>query len=130
MNSAPQASNEWPWPDSLDALVAAPDHHRLLFENENVRVLEVRIGPGQFVPVHTHRWPCVMYVKSAAHHIRRDQDGKIMYDTRDSGAPLPAPQTIRWLDPIPPHSVENVSDVEILLISVEIKHPQAKSGAS
>src|SRR2546427_3854450 len=30
----------WPWPDSLDALAAAPESHRLLFENDRVRVLE------------------------------------------------------------------------------------------
>jgi hypothetical protein len=36
-------SKAWPWPSSLDALVAAPQHHRLMYENERVRVLEVRI---------------------------------------------------------------------------------------
>ncbi len=30
----------WPWPDSLDGPVAAADNHRVLFENERVRVLE------------------------------------------------------------------------------------------
>ena len=29
-----------PWPPALDALVAAPVHHRLLLENARVRVLE------------------------------------------------------------------------------------------
>jgi putative transposase len=47
----------WPWPDSLDALAAAPESHRLLFENDAVRVLETRIAPGQATQVHTHRWP-------------------------------------------------------------------------
>jgi hypothetical protein len=36
----------WPHPDSLDALVAAPKHHTLLLENEQVRVLDTRIEPG------------------------------------------------------------------------------------
>ena len=30
----------WPWPGELDALVAAPGHHKLLLENDIVRVLD------------------------------------------------------------------------------------------
>ena len=29
------------WDPALDAVVAAPRHHKVLFENENLRVLEV-----------------------------------------------------------------------------------------
>ena len=47
----------WTWPASLDALAAAPESHRLLFENGAVRVLETRIASGQTTQVHTHRWP-------------------------------------------------------------------------
>jgi hypothetical protein len=28
----------WPWPDTLDAVVAAPGSHRVVFENERTRV--------------------------------------------------------------------------------------------
>ncbi|OGX87506.1 hypothetical protein [Hymenobacter coccineus] len=41
----PAAAAPWPWPDSLDAVVAAPQFHRVLFENDRVRVLEVTVGP-------------------------------------------------------------------------------------
>ena len=34
---------DWPWDESLDALAAAPAHHRLVFENAHVRVLDTRI---------------------------------------------------------------------------------------
>src|SRR5713101_3127574 len=33
------------WPDSLDALAAAPESHRILFENDAVRVLETGLRP-------------------------------------------------------------------------------------
>lgn len=36
----------WPWPDSLDAVVAAPGSHRVVLENELTRVLEVTIAPA------------------------------------------------------------------------------------
>ncbi len=43
------------WQPDLDALIASPEHHRLLFENEFVRVLEVRINPGETTNTHTHK---------------------------------------------------------------------------
>lgn len=115
-------SQPWPWPDSLDALVAAPDHHRVLFENERVRVLEVRIGPGQFVPVHTHRWPGAIYVVSSCDFIRRDSEGKLLFDSRTAGPP-PSRPTAQWTEPLTPHSVENIGNSEIFLITTELKKP-------
>jgi hypothetical protein len=109
----------WPWPDSLDALIAAPNFHTLLLENERVRVLDVRIGPAQTVPVHTHRWPSVLYVLSAGDFVRRDADGNVLLDTRT--AQKPDAPSAQWSAPFPPHSVENVGKSEIRVISVEIK---------
>jgi hypothetical protein len=37
---------EWLWGDELDAVVAAPNSHRVVFENDQVRVLEVTLAPG------------------------------------------------------------------------------------
>ena len=62
MDSVTSEPNGWPWPDTLDAVVAAPGSHRVVFENERTRVLEVMIGTGQREPTHTHRWPSVMLV--------------------------------------------------------------------
>jgi hypothetical protein len=31
------------WDPALDAVVAAPKHHKVLFENEHIRVLEVTL---------------------------------------------------------------------------------------
>jgi predicted metal-dependent enzyme (double-stranded beta helix superfamily) len=117
-------SHAWPWPDSLDALTAAPDYHRLLLENDHVRVLEVCIKPGQIVPVHTHRWPSVVHVKSASDFLRRDAEGKLVFDSRSAGAPQKAPD-VAWTPPLPPHSVENIGASEIHLVSVELKHVAA-----
>jgi hypothetical protein len=77
----------WPWPDELDALIAAPAFHKNLFENNLVRYLEVIIRPGDFVPVNTHRWPSVIYVRSTSDFIRRDGEGRVMFDSRKAGAP-------------------------------------------
>ena len=71
------AAAAWPWPDSLDALIAAADYHFLILENERVRVLQVIIPPGAFVPVHTHRWPSVINVVSSCDFIRRDHNASL-----------------------------------------------------
>jgi hypothetical protein len=115
MNAEP-----WTWPDSLDALVAAAESHRRLFENEIVRVLETRIAPGQTTRVHTHRWPGILYIISFGDFVRRDGDGTVLVDTREGGA-LPAPGTAIWSESIPPHTLENVDTSEIHVIGVELK---------
>lgn len=110
----------WPWPDSLDALAAAPECHLLILENERVRVLDVRIAAGQLVPVHTHRWPGVYHVLSAGEFVRRDAAGNVIFDSRTAADSRKSGRT-DWLPPFPPHSVENVGAAEIRIISVEIK---------
>jgi hypothetical protein len=47
------------WDPDLDAVIAAPKHHKVLFENERLRVLEVTLEPDDEEPVHHHRWPSV-----------------------------------------------------------------------
>jgi len=115
----PTTKAAWPWPDSLDAMIAAPDHHRLVFENEHMRVIDTVIPAGHTVPVHTHRWPAVYYVIVPGHFIRRDPEGQVLFDSRTI-----APQekfSATWLDCLTPHSVENVSPHEIHVVNVELK---------
>ena len=70
------------WSLNLDALIAAPDQHTLLMENEEVRVLETKISPREKTPVHTHYWSSVYDVLSLSSFIRRDPDENILIDSR------------------------------------------------
>jgi hypothetical protein len=108
------------WPESLDALSAAPAHHRKLFENESVRVLEARIGAGETTAVHTHRWPSVQHVLATTDFVRRDADGAVLLDTRTDGGRPELGDTL-WSGPFPPHSLENVGPDDLLVLMVEIK---------
>ena len=47
------------WDPALDAVAAAPKHHKVLFENDSLRVLEVTLEPDDEEPIHHHRWPSV-----------------------------------------------------------------------
>jgi hypothetical protein len=115
----PQSSEEWP--EELDALCAAPKHHALLFENEKVRVLDTNIVPGDTVPMHTHRWPSSMYILSFSHFVRRDSDGNVLLDSRKLRM-LPEGSAL-WAEPLPPHTLENVGERDLRVISVEVKSP-------
>ena len=113
-------SNPSEWPDHVDALQSARNHHLMLFENDVVRVLGTRIAQGQTVPLHTHRWPSVLCILSWSDFVRRDGDGKTTFDSR-LAPPLQRGSAV-WSPPLPPHTVENVGDSELHTISVELKN--------
>jgi len=121
-------SNDAAWPNELGALVAAPDHHTLLYENDGVRVLDTYISAGDQTPVHTHRWPGILYVVSFGHFVRRDSEGAVLVDTREVGG-LPQPDTALWSGALPPHTLENVDSFEIRVINVELKTRMSVSPA-
>lgn len=108
------------WPPELDALRAAPEHHELLMENDHVRVLRTRIPAGETTGLHTHRWSAVYLIESWSPFVRRDADGEVTLDSRTVPGPeRPAGPT--WSPPLPPHTLENVGNDEIRLVSVEVK---------
>jgi hypothetical protein len=119
-NSVLPNPKAWPWPDALDALVAAPAFHQLLLEDERVRVLHTRIAAGAVVPLHTHRWGGVAYLQSWSHFIRRGEKGEILFDSREAGDPPKIP-CAQHTHPLPPHTVENLGPLEISIVMIELK---------
>ena len=114
--------SDWPWPDELDAVVAAPEHHRTLFENDAVRVLETHIPAGARTALHTHCWPNVQHVLRTTDFVRHDGAGVVVFDTRE-GAHRPEEGATLWSAPLPPHSIENVGPNELRVLMVELKRP-------
>jgi len=112
-------SDEQDWRDELDALKAAPRHHTLLFENEMVRVLDTTVSPRDTVPLHMHQWPAAQYILTWSHFVRRDGEGFTMVDSRIAGKP--ADGIALWSGPLPPHTLENVGETELRVITVELK---------
>jgi len=104
----------------LDALTAAAQHHKLLFENETVRVLDTFIPAGEMTAVHTHQWPASLYVISWSDFIRYDTAGNILLDSKN----LPnkfLPSTALWSEPLGPHALKNTGSSPLHIICVEIK---------
>jgi len=108
------------WAAHLDALCAAPEHHRLLLENEFVRVLETRVEPGETVRLHTHRWSAAYYILAAGEFVRRDENGDVRVDSRQM-TPGNQPGEAVWSSPLGPHTLENVGRTPIHVVSVEVK---------
>lgn len=107
----------WPWPPEMDALIAAPASHRVLEENDRVRVLEVVIEAGAREPEHTHKAPSVMIIDEPA-RIRYYAEGTLQFESQDR----PAPNTrVRWMEPEGPHSVENFDEHRYHAIRIELK---------
>ena len=108
------------WLESLDAMTAAPEHHRVLLENDRVRVLEAWIAAGDTVPMHSHRWPSVIHVISASDFVRYDPQGHVVMDSRTLPS-RPKSGDVLWSMPLQPHSIQNVGDTELRVIAIELK---------
>ncbi len=109
------------WPAELDAVIAAPNNHKILLENDKVRVLEVTLLPGEKEPLHHHQWPSTLYIMSADDFIDFDGKGNVILDSRKFPEPATYPLTI-FKNPEAPHQAENLSRTEtIKLIRVEMK---------
>lgn len=105
--------------DQLDGVTVAPDIHKVIFENDEVRVLETTIAAGAITPLHTHLRPTVMYVLSGSHFIRRDEHGATMVDTR-ANPDFVLPKVL-FSESTPRHTLENTGADDLIVIGVELK---------
>ena len=117
---APAKVSECAWPAAQDAVQAAPQNHRVIFENDKVRVHDVTVLPHTKEPLHAHCWPSVLYITAAGKYIDYNADGKILFDSRTMATPPVLPMAI-WKDPEAPHAVENLDDQPLHLVRVELK---------
>ena len=108
------------WPASLDAVAAAPGNHKVVLENDRVRVLDVTVRPGENERLHMHRMPSVLYVISERDIQDFDAAGKLLFDSRTLKEPVNTPYA-QWMPPQPTHRVINRSKSALRLIRVELK---------
>lgn len=54
---APGNTSAWNHPDSFDGVNAAPGNHRVIYEDDRIRLLEVVVLPGETEPLHGHKYP-------------------------------------------------------------------------
>ena len=101
------------FPSGYDAVEAARDTHKVVFENAFVRVLEVTVPPaGTTIPMHHHRWPSFFLswdTGGRSPHVRyRRANGEVI-DQPSKEQPVHAGSwTVQWMNPEPMHSIEVV----------------------
>jgi quercetin dioxygenase-like cupin family protein len=106
----------------LDGVLAAPAHHKIVFENEQFRVVDFYVPPGDTVATHTHRWPTVNYVIRHSDFLSFDAEGNLKMDSRSAQAEVKAGEVF-CLPAFPAlHSVKNVGDGPIHGVAIEIKN--------
>ena len=91
---APTKVSACAWPAAQDAVRAAPQNHRVILENDKVRVLDVTVLPHTKEPVHAHCWPSVLYITAAGKYVDYDANGKVLFDSRKLAAPPALPMAI------------------------------------
>lgn len=108
-----------------DAVVVAPDEHRVLLENDDVRVLDVLLPPHTKEPSHTHVWPGFFYIVQAE-PLRYYTPGQADPPVRN----FPPKLKIVPVSPEGPHWVENEGDAPLHFVRFELKHGTVKPKGS
>ena len=110
-------------PASFDAVAAAPNSHRVLLEDEKIRVLRVEVAPGVTEPVHDHRWPSVMYFEhpqAITYITYKLINGKPVETERFDAPAFAKSQTVRG-DPEGLHAITNRGSAPFVAIRIEFK---------
>jgi quercetin dioxygenase-like cupin family protein len=108
-------------PDANDGVLVAPANHKVLYEDADVRVIEVTVPPHTREVMHTHARPAVMYI---------DQASAGRYLTPSDPDPPITPLNPKFKPRVaalatgePMHATENTGDTTFHAIRVELKHP-------
>lgn len=96
-----------------DIVKVAPEHSKVLMENDDVRVVQTTLAPGQKDPMHTHPsgW---YYVVTPGKMKITFPDGKVALWESEAGEGA-------WLKTKSPHEDENVGTTTIVWVLVEVK---------
>jgi quercetin dioxygenase-like cupin family protein len=95
-----------------DPVKTSPQYYKVLLENDQVRVLEYHLKPGEKEPMHSHPTG-VVYVLSGAKLKFSYPDGRTEERAAANG------ETI-WRDPTT-HAVENIGNTEAHAIAIDLK---------
>jgi hypothetical protein len=107
------------WDPALDGVLAAPENHTVLYEDEAIRVISVSIAPGSIEKPHRDCLPAVFVVDRLVNV--RDFNG-----ATGEEIPLPIPKdaplpiTAKFL-PQPLHYVENLDTRPFHATRIEFK---------
>jgi hypothetical protein len=95
-----------------DAVVADPEHYTVEFENDKVRIIRIKYGPGEKSVMHTHGPNVAVFLTANASRFTLP-DGTTVEATTEVGV-------TQWTD-AEEHLPENLSDEILEVVLVELK---------
>ena len=99
-------------PPDEDPVNISPQYYTVLFENNQVRVIEYRLRPGEKEPMHSHPEGVVRYLSEAAFRATLP-DGTVSEGSAKEG-------DVQWRG-FTRHAVENIGKTEAIAFAVELK---------
>lgn len=110
-----------------DAVAAAPYSHRVLFEDEHVRILEINLPALATEPIHIHALPSVIMGETGGdgggkfrYTQYRMEDGKFIEVSYSDIEPTGGFRAV-WSGPEGPHAITNIGQVSVKFTRIEIK---------
>lgn len=103
--------------DEIDPVIESPDLYRVLLENEQVRVVEYAILPGQKDNWHTHPAK-VSYILSGGSLKITPRQGEPFIVAEETGSTT-------WFEAVGKHFGENVGSTPVRIVFVEIKQAES-----
>ena len=101
-----------PAEDPLDPVRVAGDTHRMAFENQFVRVLDVHLPPGKIEPRHRHPHGMSVYFT--------DWEAKVTPDGQPAEIHPRKAGTFAWNEAVI-HTVQNAGQTEGHILRIELK---------
>lgn len=102
--------------EAQDSVAVAPQLHKVLIDNDKVRVLEVTLKPGDKIPMHSHPGGYVSISATGSKARFVTPDGKSADREMKANDPV-------WSDAVT-HTAENIGTTEAKVIVVELKVPK------
>lgn len=110
-----------------DAVHVAPGSHRVMFEDDHVRVLEILLPSLAAEPVHIHALPSVIYGETGGeggarflYTTYRMENGRFIPVESQEISPTSGTRAV-WTPPEGPHAITNIGPVPVRFTRIEIK---------
>lgn len=99
--------------ENIDAVKASPDKFKILLENENVRVVEYTLKPGEKDDWHTHPPKSSYVIAGGKLKIVRENGEELIADEKTG--------TASWIDYLGKHYAVNIGNTTVTILLTEVK---------
>lgn len=107
------------WDPALDGVIAAPESHTVVYEDDSIRIISVTVPPGMVQQPHHHPYPSVFVIDRPVK--LRDFDGATHQEIPRPDRSHLAYPTVRKGPPQGLHYVENIDTTVFHATRIEYK---------